>query len=63
MTPASDGRFSISQCFSTDGLRRSAFDSTPLRVKPTEPEKSSMTVSYGILRGGQRIGAVSESDW
>ncbi len=49
MTPASDGRFSISQCFSTDGLRRSAFDSTPLRVKPTEPEKSSMTVSYRIL--------------
>jgi hypothetical protein len=51
----SDGRFSISHCFSPDGLRRSAFNSTPLGIKPTEAKKSSIE---RILRGDQRIGLV-----
>ena len=41
-TPVSDGISSISQCFSPDGLRRSAFNSTPFGVKPAEAKKSSI---------------------
>ena len=43
------------------GLRRSAFNSTPLRVKPTEAKKSSMTASYTLHPTS--YGAVSESVW
>ena len=31
---------SISKCFSPDGLRRSAFNSTPFGVKPTEAKRA-----------------------
>ena len=38
-TPVSDGASWISQGFSPDGLRRSAFNSTPFGAKPTETKE------------------------
>jgi hypothetical protein len=38
----SDGMFSISRFFSPDGLRRSAFNSTPFGIKPAEAKKGSL---------------------
>jgi hypothetical protein len=41
-TPVSDGMSSISQCISPDGLRRSAFNSTPFGVASVLPQTGSI---------------------
>jgi hypothetical protein len=45
-------------------LRRSVFNSTPLRVKPTEAKKSSMTASYTLHptgRSANRFGIAADN--
>jgi hypothetical protein len=49
-TPVSDGVSSISQSFSPDGLRRSAFNATPFGTSPTGGSLNQFTALLALHR-------------